>query len=100
MAANMRDDLEYHIRTVIGYLIIITGIIGSLCLMWWLSAYGDIVEIIHDIKMSLPGWVWAALKYGLSIAFGLALMTIFITIGVIVLATGGRERGGDGGRSA
>jgi hypothetical protein len=94
MAGNMRDDLEYHVRTVIGYLIIIAGIIGSLWLMGWLSTRGDIVEIIHNIKMSLPGWVWAMIKYGLSIAFGLALMMFFVMLGVIVLGTGGRAREG------
>ena len=91
MAGDMRDDIEYHIRTVIGYLIIVIGIIGSMWLMWWLIARGDIVEIIHDIKMGLPGWVWATMKYGLSIVFGAAVMMFFVMLGVIVLGTGGRE---------
>jgi hypothetical protein len=95
MAGDMRDDIEYHIRTVIGYLIIIIGIIGSLCLIWLLIARGDIVEIIHNIKMGLPGWAWAMMKYGLSIVFGAAVMMIFVVLGVIVLGTGGRAQAED-----
>ncbi len=96
MTGNMGRDIEYHVRTVIGYLIIIGGIIGCIWLMWWLISNGDIVQIIHDIKMSLPGWAWSIMKYGLSIAFGLVVMGFFIILGVIVLATGGRARKGEG----
>jgi hypothetical protein len=98
MAGNINDNIEYHVRTVVGYLIIIVGIIGCMWLMWWLISRGDIVEIIHNIKMSLPGWAWAVMKYGLSIAFGLVVMGFFIMLGVIVLGTGGRARTGEGKR--
>jgi len=51
-------DVKYHIRTIVGFLTVITGIVGSLRLGWWLSTEGDIVEIIHRAKMGLPDWGW------------------------------------------
>lgn len=95
MVGNMKDDIEYHVRTAIGYLIIIVGIFGCIWLMWWLISRGDIVEIIHDMKMSLPGWAWAVMKYSLSIVFGVVVMGFVILLGVVVLGTGGRAQIGD-----
>lgn len=79
------------IRTVAGLFIIAAGLLGGILLGWWLAFRGDIVQILHDAKMSLPSWAWLALKYGLSLAFGLVFITFFLILGVLILGWGGRE---------
>ncbi|GAB4387460.1 MAG: hypothetical protein Kow0025_01150 [Thermodesulfovibrionales bacterium] len=91
MAATSRDTLEYHARTVIGVLILLFGLLGGLWLGWWLCARGDIVQIIHSIKMNFPSWVWTALRIGLSAFFGLLFISFFVALSLIVLGTGGRR---------
>jgi len=80
----------YKIATVVGFLVAITGVVGSLLLGWWLSTEGDIIQIIHQFKMSLPGWVWMAMKAGLSIGFGLIFVAVFMALAIAALA--GRRR--------
>lgn len=79
------------IRTVAGFLIIVAGLVGGIWLGWWLGFRGDIVQIIHDAKMSLPGWAWLALKYGLSAAFGVLFVVFFLVLGILVLGGGRQE---------
>jgi hypothetical protein len=87
---NTRSDFENSIRTIIAFLIIIGGMVCGVWLTWWLSVEGDIIEIMHRMKMGLPGWVWQVLKYGLSFAFGLAFIFAFLILGMAVI--GGRRR--------
>lgn len=79
------------VRTIAGFLIILAGLAGGTWLGWWLSFRGDIVEIIHDAKMSLPAWAWSALKYGLSLAFGVLFIFFFLILGILILGGGRRE---------
>lgn len=79
------------LKTVAGFLIILAGLLGGLWLAWWLGFRGDIVEILHQAKMSLPGWVWLVMKYGLSLAFGVLFIVFFLILGVLVLGGIGRE---------
>lgn len=91
MSANSMDDFQYHLRTVIGFLIIIGGIVGGIWLGWWLCFRGDIIEILHSIKMSFPSWVWLALRVSLSVVFGLFFVLLFLALGVWVLGGGGKK---------
>ncbi|MEJ2683801.1 MAG: hypothetical protein P8Z71_05345 [Candidatus Sulfobium sp.] len=91
MSRNSMLTFGRTVRTVAGFLIIVAGLLGGTWLGWWLSFRGDIVQIIHDAKMSLPGWAWLALKYGLSLAFGLLFVVFFLILGVLVLGGGRRE---------
>jgi hypothetical protein len=85
------SDITYNVRTVIGFLTVITGIVGSLRLGWWLGTEGDIVEIIHKAKMGLPGWAWLVMKVGLStVSAGLFIVLLFV-LAVAVFAIGGRK---------
>jgi dolichol-phosphate mannosyltransferase len=84
-------DLKYHIRTVIGLLSAITGMAGGLRLGWWLSTEGDIVEIIHRVKMGLPGWAWIVLKIGLSTASALIFLALLVILAIAVFASGRRK---------
>lgn len=76
----------------IGYLVIIVGVFGGPFLVWWLGFEGDIIDILHRLKMGLPGWGWRILKYSLSAAFGLAFMLFLILLGMLILAWGNQER--------
>lgn len=78
-------------RTISGFLIILVGLLGGIWLGWWLSFRGDIVEIIHDAKMSLPGWAWLALKYGLSFICGVLFILFFLILGILMLGGGRRK---------
>jgi hypothetical protein len=91
MAKNSTLTFGRTVRTAAGFIIIIAGLLGSIWLGWWLAFRGDIVEILHKAKMSLPGWVWLALKYGLSLACGVLFMAFFLILGMLVLGGGGRE---------
>ena len=91
MPKNSLLTFRRTVRTVAAFLIILVGLLGGIWLSWWLSFRGDIVEILHDAKMSLPAWVWLALKYGLSLAFGLLFIIISLVVGVLVLG-GNRGR--------
>jgi hypothetical protein len=84
------SDLKNLLRNMTGFLILITGIVCGLWLAWWLSFRGNIIEILHTAKMNLPGWTWVLLKFGLSGAFGLIFIVIFIVLSAIVL--GGSKR--------
>lgn len=85
------SDIKYNFRTVIGFLSIITGIVGSLRLGWWLGTEGDIVEIIHRAKMGLPGWAWLAMKIGLSAVSAGLVVALLFAVAIAVFAVGGRK---------
>jgi dolichol-phosphate mannosyltransferase len=84
------SDLNYRIRTIIGFLIVIAGPALGLRLGWWLSTEGDIVELIHRAKMSLPGWAWLVIKVGLSAASATLLISLSLALAIAVFA--GSER--------
>ncbi len=84
-------DIEYNARTVIGFLIVMSGLVSSLWLGWWLGTEGDIVEIIHRAKMGLPDWGWTALKIGLSAVSAGLLIALLLALAIAVFATGGRK---------
>jgi hypothetical protein len=87
----MSDDLKTFLRNIAGFLILIVGLMGGLWAAWWLSFRGDIIDILHTIKMSLPGWTWVLLKFGLSGAFGMLFMFLFIVLSIMVLGGGRRN---------
>jgi|GEM_PF-315544 len=84
-------DLNYHIRTIAGYLSLCVGVLGSFWLGWWLSTEGDMVEIIHRAKMGLPGWAWTALNIFLSAGSAVIFIAILLTLAIAVFAGGRRK---------
>ncbi len=93
MSKNSILTFGRNVRTAAGFLIIVAGLLGGGWLGWWLASRGNIVEIIHEAKMSLPGWAWLALKYGLSLAGGVLFMVFFLILGMMVLGGGERNSG-------
>jgi hypothetical protein len=93
MPKNSMLTFGRNVRTAAGFMIIVAGLLGGVWLGWWLAFRGNIVEIIHDAKMSLPGWAWLALKYGLSLAGGALFVVFFLILGMIVLGGGGQNSG-------
>jgi dolichol-phosphate mannosyltransferase len=93
---GMTRDVPYQMRTVAGLLLIIAGLAGSLMLGWWLGTEGDIIEIIHQAKMSLPGWAWTALKIGLAAGSAMLLIALLFAAAIAVFAAGGRVRRNNG----
>ncbi len=91
MSGNSQNHIGYYTRTLLGFLIIAAGVLGGLYLAWWLSSRGDIIEIIHAVKMGLPAWAWLVLKFGLAAAFGLVFLLVFIALGMAVLGGGKKE---------
>jgi hypothetical protein len=87
----MSEEFEYNLRTAVGFLLIAAGVAGGLYLGWWLIFRGDIIQTIHILKMSLPGWAWVVLKFGLSGFFALLFLSLFVILAVMVFAGGGRE---------
>ena len=87
----MNRDCAYNVRTLVGLLLIAGGIVCGVWLSWWLTFQGDVIEIIHTVKMELPGWVWTVLKVGLSGVAGIALLSVFILLAVLVFSRGGRK---------
>lgn len=90
MVRRLKRKIRYHIGTT-GYFLILIGVFGAPVLGYWLIFHGDIIETIHQLKMSLPGWGWVALKYGLSFMAAIAFMVTLILTGLIVLWWGSRE---------
>ncbi len=84
----MNNKFEYHLRTVLGLLVIIAGIALGLWLAWWLNFRGNVIDILHAVKMSLPDWTWTLMRYAFSIAFGAVIMAVFITIAMLILRGG------------
>ncbi len=93
MSKNSMLTFGRNVRTAAGFLIIVGGLLGGVWLGWWFAFRGNIVEIIHEAKMSLPGWAWLALKYGLSLAGGVLFMVLFVILGMMVLGGGGQDSG-------
>jgi dolichol-phosphate mannosyltransferase len=71
---GMVRDSSYQVRTAAGLLLIAAGLAGGVCLGWWLSTEGDIVEIIHRAKMGLPDWAGMVMKVGLSASAALFIV--------------------------
>ena len=84
-------DMRYNFRTIIGFLLVITGVAGGLWLAWWLGTERDIIEIIHEFKMGLPEWAWVTMKVGLSAVFGLLFLAFLAALAVAVFAWGRRR---------
>jgi hypothetical protein len=82
--------IRYHIGTL-GYFVILLGVIGAPVVGLWLIIRGDIIEIIHNLKMGLPSWAWVALEYSLSFVFALALMGFMVLTGMLMLHWGSRK---------
>ncbi len=86
----MSRDFEYNVRTFIGLLVIAAGVIGGIFMAWWLSFEGDIIDIIHIVKMKLPGWMWIVLRVGLSGVAGILFLSIFVVLAIMIFS--GRSR--------
>lgn len=89
---GMIIDVPYQMSTVAGLLLIIAGLAGGLMSGWWLGTEGDIIEIIHQAKMSLPGWAWLVMKIGLATGSAMLLIALLFASAVAVFAAGGRAR--------
>lgn len=85
------EEIEYNIRTVIGFFITGAGVIGSIRLGYWLSTEGDIVESIHQVKMGLPDWAWLVMKIGLSGFSVLAALLLILGFAIGVFGSGGKK---------
>jgi hypothetical protein len=78
--------VTYHIRTIIGFLSVIVGTAGSLRIGWWLSSEGDVIELLHNFKMGLPGWAWLVMKVGLSAVSAVFAIALFLALAISVFA--------------
>ncbi|MDA8105938.1 MAG: hypothetical protein M0Z71_11230 [Nitrospiraceae bacterium] len=87
----MNRDVEYNVRTLIGLLVIAVGVAGCIFIAWWLSFEGDIIDIIHIVKMQLPGWMWIVLRIGLSGVAGILSLSIFVLLAIIIFSGGSRK---------
>jgi len=85
----LKSNLRFRLGSM-GYLLIIAGVLGGPALGLWLLLRGDIIDMLHRAKMSLPGWGWTALKYVLSFAFGVTFAVFLMALGMFVLAWGNR----------
>jgi dolichol-phosphate mannosyltransferase len=88
---NMPGDFSYNARTILGFLLVVSGTAGALRLGWWLSTEGDIVDLIHRAKLGLPDWAWAALKIGLSAFSGLLFLALVLTLAIMIFAAARRK---------
>jgi len=86
-----RNEFGYHIRTIIGYVLVLAGLLGGLRLGWWLSTEGDMVEIIHRAKMGLPGWAWTAMNILLSAASVVIFIALLLSLAIMIFASGRRK---------
>jgi len=87
----MSRDFQYNVRTLIGLLVIAVGVISGIWIAWWLSFEGDIIDIIHIVKMKLPGWMWIVLRVGLSGAVGILFLSIFVVLAIVIFSGGSRK---------
>jgi len=83
---KMFGGVTYHIRTIIGFLTVIAGSAGSLWLGWWLNSEGDVIELLHNFKMGLPGWAWLVMKVGLSAVSAVLVVALFLALAIAVFA--------------
>jgi dolichol-phosphate mannosyltransferase len=91
-AGNKIFGLTYHIRTIVGFLTVLAGTVGSLRLGWWLGTEGDIIELIHNFKMGLPDWAWLVMKVGLSAVSAVLAIGLILTLAIAIFAGRGRNR--------
>jgi hypothetical protein len=85
-AENKTFGVTYHIRTILGFAAVLAGTVGSLRLGWWLGTEGDIIELIHNFKMGLPGWAWLVMKVGLSALSAVVAIGLILTLAIAVFA--------------
>jgi hypothetical protein len=71
------------IRTLLGFGIILGGFVLTGWAVWYLATVGDIIQIIHELKMGLPGWAWKLLRFSLTAVAGLTLLAFFVILGVL-----------------
>lgn len=74
------SDLKYEVNTALGLLAILTGLAGSVGLGVWLSTEGDLIAIIHNFRMTLPGWAGLVMKIGLASISALLFLAIFLAL--------------------
>ena len=79
-----QKGLRYHIGTL-GYFVIILRLIGSPLVGWWLIFEGDILTVIHDLKMGLPAWAWITIKYTISLALTFMFIGGLVMLGMFML---------------
>jgi hypothetical protein len=91
IGGKMPGDFTYNVRTIAGFLLLIAGAVSGMWLGWWFSTEGDIIEIIHQFKMSLPGWAWLAMKIGLSAVSAVLFMALIFAAAIAIFAAGGRK---------
>jgi hypothetical protein len=89
---KMFGGVKYHIMTIIGFLFVVAGIGGSLKLGWWLGTKGDVIELLHNFKISLPGWAWLVMKVVLSAVSAVFVIALFLTLAIAVFAGRGTSR--------
>lgn len=81
----MENKFEYLLRTVLGFLVIIAGIALGLWFAWWLNFRGNVIDILHAVKVSLPSGAWTLMRYLFSLTFGAIVMSVFIAISMLIL---------------
>ena len=81
-------EFNYNFRTIVGVIVIVSGLAEGIWLGWWLSTEGNIIDIIHDAKMALPEWAWVSLKIGLSVFAAAAFAGFLMALAITVFAGG------------
>lgn len=74
------SDFKYNVNTALGLLAILTGLAGSVGLGVWLSTEGDLIAIIHNFRMTLPGWAGIVMKIGPALISALLFFAIFFAL--------------------
>lgn len=77
-------------RTALGFAIILGGIVLSSWAAWWFMTVGDIIQILHEIKVSLPGWMWIVMKVGLSLVAGGFVILFFLILAMLLFRVSDR----------
>jgi dolichol-phosphate mannosyltransferase len=88
---SSEGNAVYNIRTAVGFVLIITGLSAGVWLGVWLATEGDIIEIIHQAKMGLPGWAWMVMKLGLSFISAVLFIAFLFSAAVGIFAAGGKK---------
>jgi hypothetical protein len=81
----MENEFEYRLRTILGFLMIIVSIVLGIWLAWWLNSGGNVLGMLHAMRVSLPGWAWDMMRYFFSISIGAVFMSVSIAISMLIL---------------